>query len=294
MVPTYTTFNSNWFGIVFNDSMNGNSLVYTTGKEDEYTMPVGLHAYDLNGYELEYVIRNADKDWIEISSQNEDGIVDLQYAQTLNKTQWDRDSNQIIFKAAFGESLILDYHVFRSEETYTLNLTATESILPTIAPSDDNSSPIICNGEGYICSETTLSCDVSTNAPIYDCVISCQAPNACYKSTFQCLPGQSCLFQCIDDEACSNATIQCEENSNCEITGDFGRSVINTEIECAQDANCTVDCKCPGACSELAIYAQDASLLNIYCNNASCIAHHTIMEINDAFYRAKEMNIVHL
>merc|ERR1712048_599720 len=51
----YPSWNDNWFGLIFNDEMHGNVLIYTTGKAGE-DRNAALYAYDIEGRNAEDII----------------------------------------------------------------------------------------------------------------------------------------------------------------------------------------------------------------------------------------------
>ena len=55
---TYPDYFSNWFGLPFSETMIGDAIVYTTGKQDN--QPSHIYAYDLLGQ---------NHDWTEISTE---------------------------------------------------------------------------------------------------------------------------------------------------------------------------------------------------------------------------------
>ena len=151
---TYNTFNDNWFGIVFSNSMIGDAMIYTTGKFDDRI--AGLYCYHIIERRADDVIYNSSHDWIEILTEIKTDIntnsneIHLIYQQDLSKTPWNIDTNNIIFKYAIGNDLNLNYHQSRSDIAYTLYLSPVSDIIvntsqptlfpsnfPTISPSDN-------------------------------------------------------------------------------------------------------------------------------------------------------------
>ncbi|ETO11903.1 hypothetical protein RFI_25473 [Reticulomyxa filosa] len=118
-----------WCGIVFNTLMQGDSLVYTTGKEDE-TRHAGLYFYNLIYYEtfdnivirittyLYYyhiyrpqgVVYEATRNWYESSTTTVNNQVTVKYWQYLTETNWDLSTQSITFRIAWGSSMQLAVH----------------------------------------------------------------------------------------------------------------------------------------------------------------------------------------
>ncbi len=63
---TYNKFDNNWFGIVFNNEMEGNSVIYTTGKS--VTMEPQLYFYDISGKSSDDSQYNQELNWNEIET----------------------------------------------------------------------------------------------------------------------------------------------------------------------------------------------------------------------------------
>ncbi len=112
---TYFDFNNNWFGLVFKHYMFGNSLVYTHGKQSERQRDVKLYAYDINGRDINDVVYNMNNNWIEMESimDQRNGIY-LKYEQNLDQTQWNKNTNEIYFRYAIGDTIFLQNHIFKS------------------------------------------------------------------------------------------------------------------------------------------------------------------------------------
>eukprot|EP01084_Bolivina_argentea_P183962 317373_1 len=132
---TYSGGTNKWFGIVWNDKMFGDAIVYTTGKFNDVELK--LYAYDLTDMSTSNVNHNPEKDWEEIETDTTNGIVNIIYKQDLSKTDWTEDTDKIEFKYAIGNTLKLEYHTFRSNDVYTLNFDESDSS----DSSDDESIP---------------------------------------------------------------------------------------------------------------------------------------------------------
>ncbi len=93
---TYSGDTNKWFGIVWNDKMLGDAIVYTTGKFNDVELK--LYAYDLTGMSTSNVNHNPEKDWEKIETDTTNGIINIIYKQDLSKTDWTEDTDKIEFK----------------------------------------------------------------------------------------------------------------------------------------------------------------------------------------------------
>lgn len=125
---TYTGYDNNYFAVVFNTWMQGNAIIYTTGKSEEDKTP-RLYAYYINGHTEADVQYDAPRDWTEISTITSNGI-QIKYQQQLSNTAWNIHTKSIEFRYAIGNTLKLEYHKFRSAETFTLEFEETQNIDP--------------------------------------------------------------------------------------------------------------------------------------------------------------------
>lgn len=103
-----------WFGIVFNSEMFGDSIIYTTGKQNE-NRPTALHDYYLSsGKSISSVTFDTQQDLTSIEQTTIDSdTIYLEYSRSLNTN----DANDIVFTSetitfryAFGSNLQLSYH----------------------------------------------------------------------------------------------------------------------------------------------------------------------------------------
>lgn len=134
---TLRSFNNNWFGLVFNEEMIGDALVYTVGKSGDRA--AGLYAYGITGKQRENVQYEAANDWNELLSETVGDGIHILYEQELIKTPWNANTNWIQFRYAIGSDLVLEYHSFRSENTFSIILdsfTLNPSTFPTFDPSE--------------------------------------------------------------------------------------------------------------------------------------------------------------
>ena len=143
----YLSWNNNWFGLVFNDRMFGDALIYTVGKEGENRNPA-MYLYNMTGKNADDIIYK--DEWTRIGRETWNGI-NIGYEQDLSKTQWDVSTKSIRFKYAIGYDMVLKHHQFHSNMTYTLNLvptaapTLSPSVKPTTEPSADPTMEPIVN-----------------------------------------------------------------------------------------------------------------------------------------------------
>ena len=116
-----------WFGLVFNDRMEGDTLVFTTGKD-------GGRVGALYYYHIAYpwITGDADKDWTRVSHLEGDGGRRIEYATDIDRTPWESNTSRIRFRYAVGYSLELQKHVFRSQETYELRMDSAQTTRPTL------------------------------------------------------------------------------------------------------------------------------------------------------------------
>jgi len=105
---TYTDYNTNWFGIVFNNVMEGPSLVYTTGKSGD--QEAGLYPYDLNAKDISQVILDTENLWTQVDETIDGNTITVKYTQDLSKTEWSRETETVDVKWAYGTSLTLAQH----------------------------------------------------------------------------------------------------------------------------------------------------------------------------------------
>ena len=121
----YAEYDSNYFGVVFNTLMQGNAIIYTSGKSEEEHPTPKLYAYYINGKTSSDVQYDPSRDWEEISTVLNDGI-QVKYQQELSRTAWNIHTKSIEFRYAIGNTLKLEHHKFRSAETFTLEFEDTD------------------------------------------------------------------------------------------------------------------------------------------------------------------------
>lgn len=75
-VTEFVSFYENWFAIVFGSGMDGDALVFSTGKAEESHVQ-GLHAYKLSGQFDDAVIRDVNNTWTELSTTVDNDTIAL-------------------------------------------------------------------------------------------------------------------------------------------------------------------------------------------------------------------------
>ena len=123
----YKATNDVWFGLVFNEKMEGDALVFSTGKN-------GRRTAALYYYRIAYPWINEDvtKDWTRVSHSEEDGALRIEYVTDIDRTPWTTKTSLIRFRYAIGLSMELQKHAFHSAETYALRMSGTQSPQSTL------------------------------------------------------------------------------------------------------------------------------------------------------------------
>ena len=132
----FNEHNDQWFGFVFNDTMNGDAVIYTTGKAEPnprvLQRPVGLYSYVLNGKDLSLVLYDDTQDWTSLLTESDSGFLRVVFEQDLDLTPWNASTTSVQFRYAIGNTLTLEQHQYRSNITYTLMFSPATSA--TAAP----------------------------------------------------------------------------------------------------------------------------------------------------------------
>eukprot|EP01083_Nonionella_stella_P037978 103473_1 len=136
----YAGYEDNWFGLVFNDEMNGYAAVYTTGKNDDRDR--ALYSYNISdGHVAESVMYIAHHRWHQTATnETRNGGLHVGYALQLSNTPWDGDTAQITFRYAIGDELKLTQHNLTSDTHYIHLREAT-----TTQPPLNVSHHVVCN-----------------------------------------------------------------------------------------------------------------------------------------------------
>eukprot|EP01084_Bolivina_argentea_P176180 304935_1 len=118
---TYNEYKYNWFGIVFNNEMEGDAVIYTSGKSG--TLEPRLYFYSISGMSSSGVQYKEIFNWNEIETSIINDGIRVIYEQDLSKTNWDINTNEIPMRWAIGGSndMRLMYHESRASYTQHFN-----------------------------------------------------------------------------------------------------------------------------------------------------------------------------
>ena len=94
----YSGFNDNWFGLVFNDKMDGDALVFTTGKDNDRDS--ALYPYTISSKSADGVKFDAGNDWTELSKVESGGVLTVSYEQSLASSPFSRETESVTMRAA--------------------------------------------------------------------------------------------------------------------------------------------------------------------------------------------------
>ena len=104
--------------------MIGDAVIYTEGKNGA-NLDEGLYFYKITGRSLNGVNSDSDNDWRVVTQTRrilQDDVLQITYEQDLDQTQWDISTEQVKFRYAIGETLVLQQQHTSTSDTVDLNL----------------------------------------------------------------------------------------------------------------------------------------------------------------------------
>eukprot|EP01084_Bolivina_argentea_P283957 486487_1 len=288
----YFAYDENWFGLVFNDEMNGYAAVYTTGKNDDRDR--ALYSYNISdGHAAESVMYIAHHRWHQTATnETRNGGLHVGYALQLSNTPWDGDTAQITFRYAIGDELKLTQHHLTSDTHYIHLREAT-----TTQPPLNVSHHVVCN-QSNPCVADDIECTASRGG---SCVLRCNDRFSCAHVRYTCSPySSSCRIQCVAAHSCFAAELNCGANSTCNVIAQDIRSLEDAVIHGPDGAELYVNCSdSMNGCLDSTIDAHSSSELiidcrgskgcsnmNIYCPPHSDVKHCSVIGDGYAFDEA--------
>eukprot|EP01083_Nonionella_stella_P152004 486602_1 len=185
------------FGLVFNDAMIGDAIVYGTYPDN--AAMVGLDLNDIRSNSGGVVYK---EEWNrrEILTQYEHaGFIRIVYSQSLANTIGNRDTKRIMFRYALDDAyaLSMGYPLFRFDETFIMDL---------VAPDTTETSDVSTSTPTFISTGTMASRPATTH------VIDEPGANIIWGEDDNY--GSVCYVSCIGADSCKQSAIQYENDVN--------------------------------------------------------------------------------
>merc|ERR1719410_111874 len=120
---------------------------------------------------------------------------------------------------------------------------------------------------------TKLSCKSSQISFSDHCdfgQLSCSGSHSCYESEIECNSNGFCELTSSSVRSMKRSSIHCPANSLCFIHCTDFESCSLSDIRCDEGSQCFLDCMGDLACVDVEIYAQNASNLQVYCQDGGC------------------------